>query len=180
VDAVDTTAAQFCFASQCYGSDVKLGIFSLTLAPSANTATLGDYYSLDCDLAESSKIGYSLVKYTLFNVNQISDSIQFTMRYNLNLMNVGIKEQNLSNQELQVTPNPAKDMAKVSFAAASTSAAQVMVYNAIGQKVFAQAVNTSIGTNTLPLNVSEFPAGVYHVVIDTEHSVITKKLIVTK
>lgn len=180
VNAVDTTAAQFCFASQCYGPDVTLGLFPLTLTTSANTATLGAYYSLDCDLAESTRIGYSLVKYTLFNVNQPSDSLQFTMRYNVNLINVGIKEQNLSSQELQISPNPAKDMAKLTFVSANAVAAQVTIYNAIGQKVFTQVVNTNIGSNTVPVNVSELPAGVYHVSIDADHSVITKKLIVTK
>jgi hypothetical protein len=178
--SIDTAEARFCFASQCYGAPILTGLFTLTLTPNQNTATMGDYYSLDCDLSEASIKGYSLVKYTIFNVNQPSDSIQFTIRYNDQLKNVGIKEQNSLTTDLQIVPNPANEATTISFTAKSSQASQLSVYNVIGQSVYQKTISITAGKNSFPIDMSNLPAGIYNVVIDNGTSTVTKKLTVTK
>ncbi len=80
ITSSDKAEARFCVASQCYGAGDVTALFPLVLPAGVNTATLGNFQSLDCDLVDASVIGYSLVKYTLFNINQPSDSIHAALQ----------------------------------------------------------------------------------------------------
>ena len=177
--AVDTAEARFCFASQCYGSTTYTGLFTLTLTAGANTSTLGDYYSLDCDLAESGAIiGYSLVKYTIFNVNTPADSMQFTMRYNENLMNVGIKQQQGLASKSHFAPNPAKEQTQFVITAPASSVGSLQVINSIGQVVISQKLEIAAGKNTFPVQLTGLAAGVYFAQLNEGGKTTTQKLIV--
>jgi len=178
ITSSDKAEARYCFASQCYGAGVITAPFPLTLAAGANTSTLGDFQSLDCDLVDASVIGYSLVKYTVFNVNQPSDSIQFTMRYNNESRFVGIKENAANMQSIQILPNPAKNFANLSLTAASAVETEVSIINSIGQKVYEQKISLNSGKNTIGLNLSQLPSGVYFAQISDGKTLSTRKLII--
>ena len=177
--ATDTAEARFCFAGQCYMSSTYLGLVTLVLPTASSTSTLGDYYSLDCDLAEAGQlIGYSLVKYTIFDVNTPSDSIQFTMRYNLSLQNVGIKNQQLASSKVSFAPNPAKEATSFVVNATASSEARLVLINSIGQVVYSQALSISSGKNTFPIQVSNLAAGVYIAQLSEGNKITSQKLII--
>ncbi len=177
--ATDTAEARFCFAGQCYMSSTYLGLVTLVLPSANSTSTLGDYYSLDCDLAEAGNlIGYSLVKYTIFDVNALSDSLQFTMRYNLNLQNVGIKNQQLSNSKVSFAPNPANEATEFVVNAAVSSEARLVLINSIGQVVYSQNLSLVSGKNVFPMQVSHLAVGVYIAQLSEGNKITSQKLIV--
>jgi Secretion system C-terminal sorting domain len=176
--AVDTAEARFCFAGQCYLSTTYLGLVELVLPSVTSTSTLGDYFSLDCDLAEAGNIGYSLVKYTIFNVNTPSDSMQFTMRYNAALQFVGIKEQAASALKTSFAPNPAKEHTQFVVTATAASVGSLQVINSIGQVVISQKLEIIAGKNTYPVNLAGLAAGVYFAQLNEGGKTTTQKLIV--
>jgi len=76
-------SAYFCFAGNCYGPPTIVSPVGLTLTPGQSASQLsGSYNMLYVDLDEGPTVGYSLVKYTIRNETNPSDSIQFVMRYN--------------------------------------------------------------------------------------------------
>lgn len=178
ITAVDTAEARFCFAGQCYLATTYLGLVELVLPSGASTSTLGDYYSLDCDLAEAGNIGYSVVKYTIFNVNTPADSMQFTMRYNEALRFVGIKEQHSFSLKSSFAPNPAKEQTQFVVTAPAASVGNLQVINSIGQVVISQKLEIAAGKNTFPVQLTGLAAGVYFAQLNEGGKTTTQKLIV--
>lgn len=180
VNATDTAEARFCFAGQCYMAGTFIGLTSLTLAPSQNTSTLGDYFSLDCDLVDATVIGYSLVKYKIYNENVAADSMIVTIRYNKALQFVGINEQKNTISAIHVVPNPAKDLANLSVVSPQNQTAKLSIINALGQTVQSQSIVLTAGKNNVPLALDDLSSGVYYVIVDSGTDSITRKLIITK
>ena len=75
-------------------------------------------------------------------------------------------------QNVEVYPNPAKDILTVKAANISN----VVVYNSIGQKVFEKALNA----DEMTINTSNFDAGIYMVRIIADGNEITRKVSVVK
>lgn len=75
-------------------------------------------------------------------------------------------------------PNPATEQVSFSYQLPSdTPAAQLVVYNLLGQRVATQPVRTAIGE--LTLSVSAFPAGLYLAALEADgHRLATRKLLV--
>ena len=82
----------------------------------------------------------------------------------------GVDENALQNVE--VYPNPAKDMLTVK----AENLSSVVVYNSLGQKVFAQTLDG----NEVTLSTSNFEAGIYMVRIVADGNEITRKISVIK
>jgi len=178
ITSSDKAEARFCVASQCYGAGDVTALFPLVLPAGVNTATLGNFQSLDCDLVDASVIGYSLVKYTLFNINQPSDSIQFTLRYNYATRFASIKEDAGNLQTMQILPNPAKQFATLNVFAGTSAETQVVLINSIGQKVLEQQISLNSGKNLITLNLSQLPSGVYFAQLSDGKNLSTRKLII--
>jgi hypothetical protein len=85
VNTVNGTPAnpRFCFAGNCYLGSTMLSIDTLKLIPGqSSTQVPGSYQNLSCDIDETSAKGITTVKYTVFNIDMLSDSLQFTIKYN--------------------------------------------------------------------------------------------------
>ncbi len=119
---------------------------------------------VNCDIADINNDGkYDLVVgnerggITLFKTNIIKDrSLDVD---NINALN-----------DLEIYPNPVRDMLYIS---GLKEDGIVVGYNATGQLVVKQ--NLSLGLNTL--NVSELNSGVYTLVINSQKSMIIKKIV---
>lgn len=175
VNNTDTSEARYCFASQCYGAGTFVAPVQLTLNPNQNTATMGDYFSLDADYWEASTKAFAMVKYTLFNVNVPADSLQFTIRYNNELFGVGIREQKLNNT-LSFYPNPAKDLTTVFAGNGFSAESSLKLYNSLGQAVYNRKMNA--GAQEINIDLSALPSGVYIAELREGTKISTKKLIV--
>ncbi len=82
----------------------------------------------------------------------------------------GVDEEMMQNVE--VYPNPAKDILTVK----AENLSSVVVYNSLGQKVFAQDVDANEAT----INTNDFEAGIYMVRIVANGNEVTRKISVVK
>lgn len=83
--------------------------------------------------------------------------------------------------ELSVYPNPAKDMAKLSFSLEKSSHLTIAIYDQLGQLV--QTVSNSqynAGLNQVEINTSALNSGIYSVRIDAENGSLSQRISVIK
>jgi hypothetical protein len=83
--------------------------------------------------------------------------------------------------ELSVYPNPAKDMAKLSFSLENASNLTIAIYDQLGQLV--QTVSNSqynAGLNQVEINTSALNSGIYSVRIDAENGSLSQRISVIK
>lgn len=83
--------------------------------------------------------------------------------------------------ELSVYPNPAKDMAKLSFSLENVSNLTIAIYDQLGQLV--QTVSNSkfnAGVNQVEINTSALNSGIYSVRIDAENGSLSQRISVIK
>lgn len=171
--------AYFCFAGQCYGASTYSSPYSLTLTAGQSASEIpGSFNIITTDLDEySNTIGISYVKYSVINVNNTSDSLQFTIAYNVSSP-VGVKETSKVFSSLEIFPNPAKEIATISISSARAFESTVSVYNALGEVVYSKPVSVSEGKNKVEINVEQLPSGVYFATLKNGNSSISKRLIV--
>lgn len=99
---------------------------------------------------------------------------------NRTVSNVGVTNVSAGLAGLSVTPNPAKNVAAVTFTLAQSSAVQVQVVDAIGRTVSTQNASFGAGAQSVNINVSDFAAGVYNVIVRTEAGNVSQRLSVVK
>lgn len=173
----DTAAAYFCFGGSCYGAGTIVSPSNLHLqaGKSANdTAAL--YYFLTADLDEAPTVGLSLVKYTFFNVNNTTDSVQVTIKYNNG--NVGINAINKDLTAIDIFPNPATESAFLKISAVKAIDTKLTIYNALGAVVTEKAILINEGKNNVDLKAENLSPGIYFVNLKTNDASVTKRLIV--
>lgn len=169
--------AYFCFGGNCYGSNVTLSLQSLTLTPGQSASELqGAYNILSADLDEASAVGYSFVKYTVFNTANTSDSVQISIKYNAPASISELNNNALSSFE--IFPNPATDVTVLKVNSQKATDAKVIIYNALGAIVSEQPVVISEGKNKLEISVNDLSSGVYFAQIKMANGTVTKKLVV--
>jgi hypothetical protein len=170
-----TASAFFCIAGTCYPSDtyVSGGVLTLNGKQSASEI-IGEYQMLEADLYETESVGLSIVRYTFFNVDDISDSVQIVMNYNGSL--AGIKESGkIVQSPFRLFPNPSTN--GIVTVDASANVNKLEVVNLLGSTVLTQE---NIITGRHSLNVADLPAGTYFVKVADNKGTYTEKLIITK
>jgi hypothetical protein len=95
--------ARFCFGGSCPPDTTFISPSSLLLNPNDSASNQAGSPWLISDLDEGPSVGFSKVKYTFFNANLPSDSIQFTIEYN-GTVPTGLESQ--SENTINVYPNP--------------------------------------------------------------------------
>ena len=80
-----------------------------------------------------------------------------------------------ANIFLNVYPNPTSDVASIVFD--NQAAADVKIVNALGQVVFQENIQTT-GLQVVNVNVNDFQAGIYHVIVSSDKQISSQKLIV--
>ena len=105
------------------------------------------------------------------NRNPFIDSINF-VNY-IDFYSLGIKENNLQNNNINVYPNPSKDLINIKI---SDKIENIKIYNFIGQIVFDEIIND----NSVQINTSNYKPGIYFITIKIKNKLINKKIIITK
>ncbi len=105
------------------------------------------------------------------NRNPFIDSINF-VNY-IDFYSLGIKENNLQNNNINVYPNPSKDLINIKI---SDKIENIKIYNFIGQIVFDEIIND----NSVQINTSNYKPGIYFITIKTKNKLINKKIIITE
>jgi len=79
---------------------------------------------------------------------------------------------------LSLYPNPAKDIIKLDISAEEGNALNVMVYNQLGQQLISESHILYKGNNTLDINISGLPEGIYFVRLQATNSAPLLKMFI--
>lgn len=172
------SVAYFCFAGQCYTPVVFSSPASnqLTLTTGQSDLTGVLYYDENATLA-----GYSEVKYKVFDINNISDNIVFTFKFNSIVSS--IKENNFGLASVSdVYPNPSTGSnSKINITSnASINDVEVKITNALGSVVSSRKVDLNSGKNIIELDNDSLNSGIYFVSISSTNHKIVKRFTITK
>ena len=78
---------------------------------------------------------------------------------------------------LSIYPNPSTDLVKLSLNIKDAATLELKIINVMGQTVASRNYGNLVGSQILPLNVSEFPAGIYTVEVLVNGSLSTKQFV---
>jgi hypothetical protein len=118
-----------------------------------------------------------LIKFTV--TNQYGNNLYIDNVNVNNLTTVGIKNEAIAANKVELFPNPANASTNLFVNSNSNVKATVSIMNLLGQVVSQKQVNLTEGDNNITINTSELASGVYNVVLQGEQTV-TKKLTVSK
>ncbi|MCO5260826.1 MAG: T9SS type A sorting domain-containing protein [Crocinitomicaceae bacterium] len=92
---------------------------------------------------------------------------------------LAVKNNNEMVSGVSVFPNPATDKAEVSFNLNAASNVTINVVDVNGKVVSTNSLNNlTVGANTASLNVAGLSTGVYSVVVKSDESTVTRKLVI--
>lgn len=89
---------------------------------------------------------------------------------------VGI-ESYLSENELEIYPNPAHDFAEIAYKISSPVFTEMRLLDIGGREILSQKIRSFTGTNKFKIGLSDIPAGFYYITLKAGDMLITKKLI---
>lgn len=175
-------SAYFCFGDlgTCFpSSTTEPGSSDYSvLGPGAETIP-GTHMTTDLD--EAFTIGYSEVRYKLYNVatgKTSADTLSFTIKYNQLL---GINENSgVIDYVSDIYPNPSSNHAQLTVLLAHENIVKVQVFNSIGSLVFNGAEQKLSGKNKLSVDCTNFNSGLYFITVTAGNSKVTKRLVVNK
>ena len=108
-------------------------------------------------------------KTVINNSKEVSQSAEVEHSTNIE----GMNPLSAMDNTINLYPNPATSMVNLSFL--SPTEGVITIYNETGQRILQQKTNPTSNINQI--DCSNFRAGVYLLIIETEHSRIVKKLI---
>lgn len=172
-------SAYFCVGgANCYPASVTVSPITITLTPNQDFNAHNKVLLLD--LEEGSTVGYSAIRYQIYNVNDPNDVFTFTLKYN-NTNAVGIKENYLFSSVSGVYPNPASTKASISInAAADAGTTSITVTNSLGSVVSTKNIAINAGKNTIAIDTESLSSGIYFATITSGNNRIVKKFTVNK
>ncbi|MDC1063696.1 T9SS type A sorting domain-containing protein, partial [Flavobacteriales bacterium] len=79
--------------------------------------------------------------------------------------------------DLEVYPNPSKDIFNISFVSEDVQKLEVRVLNMVGELVYTEELEQFVGEYTKSINMSKYTKGVYFLEITTNNGVVNKKIV---
>ncbi len=164
--------------------DYVPGTTSMWVDGSSYPGTGSSYSNNDCtsflDIDTASTIQYICVKFYdintgwagSFNAGVADGGIY---KWDPSII-VGVNEQPETSQEqISIYPNPTNDFINIKFFGITSVKANISVYNLMGKKVIDREFNPLLNDN-LKLDISDNVAGIYLITVNTEKSLITKRI----
>lgn len=166
--------AYFCFGGLCYPGTTTTSPSYEVISAGAQSSPAQLYY--DENIAE----GYSEIKYEIYDVNNTSDRVTFTFKFNPMLTSVK-NNKSLFASVSEVYPNPAVNKAQITInSKASANNANVTISNALGSIVSSKNMDLSIGKNTVIIESENLNSGIYFATISSNNEKIVKKFTINK
>jgi len=85
-------------------------------------------------------------------------------------------ENNAAITNLEVYPNPSRDIFNVSFVSDEVQNLDISITNVVGEAIYTADLDQFVGQFTKEVSLATYPKGVYFLQITTDKGVITKKL----
>ncbi|MBH07514.1 MAG: hypothetical protein CMP71_00065, partial [Flavobacteriales bacterium] len=96
--------------------------------------------------------------------------IYFTMPGSVRL------EQSTVINDLDIYPNPSRDMFNISFNTINKQDITLRIRNIVGEEIYTEKLNKFDGTYTKAISLENYPKAVYFLEINTNEETINKKL----
>ena len=77
---------------------------------------------------------------------------------------------------LEVYPNPSRDIFNVSFVSDEVQNLEMTITNVVGEAIYTADLDQFVGQFTKEVSLATYPKGVYFLQITTDKGVVTKKL----
>jgi len=90
---------------------------------------------------------------------------------------VRLEGENTSISNLQVYPNPSKDIFNITFISEEIQNLRVRILNVIGEEVYKEDLEQFVGEYVKAINLEKYNKAIYFLEIETDDGVINKKLI---
>jgi hypothetical protein len=172
--------AYYCFGGSCYGAITIISPpMSLGAGKRSSDTTLVDplaeFFMLTTDLDEGAVVGKSIVKYTFKNVAVAADSVQVTLTYN---GTIGFTNIEKSLSSFDVYPNPANTEIFLNVTSTKNEKTKVVVINSLGSQVKEKDVTLLEGKNSIDVDLSNLPSGIYFARIGNNNDASTRKFVI--
>lgn len=166
--------AYFCFGGTCYGSNVTTSPTYEVIAAGAQSAPAQLYYD------ENNTAGYSEIKYKIYDINNITDAVTFTVKINPLLLSVKDNASIFSSASA-VYPNPTTSKAQILINANTyANNSSVSITNALGSVISIKQIDLIAGKNVVSLDSENLSSGIYFATISADNHKIVKKFTVNK
>ncbi|MCX6310376.1 MAG: T9SS type A sorting domain-containing protein [Bacteroidetes bacterium] len=164
----------FCTDINCYSP-------SQTLSLAVAVAGSGGSELLTTDHFPNNIAGVTLVRYTVINQANLSDSAYFLINYTSVCSPGGINSPSIVKPTVSnPAPNPASSYFTVNYKLGSTNpaGAKMVIYNMLGDRVMETIVEENEGT--IKMDVSNLEQGIYFCNLESEGRMLsTRRLVVT-
>ena len=90
---------------------------------------------------------------------------------------IRLEGENTAITNLDVYPNPSRDIFNVSFVSDEVQNLEVSIINVVGEAVYTANLDQFVGQFTKEVSLATYPKGVYFLEITTDKGVVNKKLI---
>jgi hypothetical protein len=170
----------YCFGTNCYtanSSPAFIPTQNVTLSPGGTLPNGAGTYGLKTDFDDNNVIGNSLVRYTLYDVNNASDSLSFTINYEVG--SVGIKQiEQVRYTMSSCMPNPAKNYTNIIYEIKNFNGnAKLILNDIIGNKLKDFKIEEPSGN--LKIDLTEFNKGIYFYTLQINNkNMVSRKLII--
>jgi hypothetical protein len=164
----------FCTGLNCYSPNQSLSLSEIVSSQGT--------FDLKAQYNTAMMPGLSRVRYTIFDVNNTSDSLYFYLDYNVtngpaSVQNTPIVKPSFSNP----MPNPASGAFSINYKMGTTAMVdtKLVVYNMLGASVLETTISDAEGT--IRMDAGILADGVYFcTLINNGRQVLTKRLMVTR
>jgi len=166
----------FCYNTTCYTPFTFYSTANIAAGASLPNGS-GTSYGLRADMDHNKVIGTSVVRYTIYDSLNTSDSVNITLVYNIT-SGVGISNHTNVAANVHLMPNPASDLLKINYETGN-SPAQLKIYDCLGKAV--KTINLNPAEKTATTDVSALEQGVYfYTVMLQGKALVTRRLVITR
>jgi hypothetical protein len=169
-------SSNFCFGGVCFLPGTDESPANLAVYVPAGQVADSVPGTLRADLNPLGFDGISEVTYCVYNVDDVSDSVCITFKYNAGPISVSelAKLKFLGN----VHPNPADQNASVAYNLTYAKDAQIVISNLLGSAIAKVTLTEKAGTVALP--IATLPEGVYYYTLMNDgKALVSKRLMIT-
>lgn len=93
---------------------------------------------------------------------------------------VGMANLKKSDVQLNLFPNPTSDVCTLTYSLQERQNVKISVFNTLGELVYLESLNASVGINNQSLSIGSLSQGNYTVKVDFKNETVTKKLTIIK
>lgn len=169
-----------CVGTTCYDNSIstQTNTAEMTvLSPGQHSDATAQPFLVYLD--EASTLGFYVVRYKVFNINNANDTLSFTVKYN-DYLSVN-ESGSIISETSDVFPNPVIGNASVSISLKQESPVTMQLFNSLGTLVYnGNEQRLSQGKHKLSVDCSGFAAGVYILQINSGNDKISKRFLLNK